>query len=374
MKNQTPWRVLGLAFLCVVAGAMGSGLYPDLADRSYSGVLKWSQPRIASGSTMPSIGIAEPGDLYILTATPTAPAIYRAGVATSGLAWIQLSGSGGSGPSGTLSGDVIGQDGSNTISAIQGIPIAMNTASAGAVLQINGIGLVFGQLMHSALGGLDYDSSGHTGFAPSVHAHPELAGLASDNVFVGNNTFGTGLWFDSNDVSLQTSTEAGEFYVWGGPAFDAVPSIRLAGPTGGKSWYEPERCAITLTSHSAPPAAPSAGDGAVIIRSCGTDGTPSKRVSITASGAFRLHPLAEEPVDSDVTDSAAGLPACDVATGAMFVDASGSLRFGTNNQWNTIPIASGSGFSATIIIPWNYGVSSWSMTISHGLITALSHP
>jgi hypothetical protein len=115
MKKQ----LLALVMLVLVPVAAlysgGSALYPWPSDYSFYGLASWSQPLISSGTALPADANAYPGDVFILTATPTAPTLWRRGAST----WHLMSG-----------------------------------ASSGG-----------GVSTHSLLVGLAFADSGHTGFA-----------------------------------------------------------------------------------------------------------------------------------------------------------------------------------------------------------------
>lgn len=66
----------------------GSTLYPWPTDWSFTGIASWSQPLVASGTALPADANAHPGDIFILTATPTAPTLWRRGAST----WHLMSG------------------------------------------------------------------------------------------------------------------------------------------------------------------------------------------------------------------------------------------------------------------------------------------
>jgi hypothetical protein len=86
--KKTLFAFFVLLLLPLSAFAGGSTLYPWLTDYSFTGVSSWSQPLIASGTALPADANAHPGDLFINTATSTAPTLWRRGATT----WHLMSG------------------------------------------------------------------------------------------------------------------------------------------------------------------------------------------------------------------------------------------------------------------------------------------
>lgn len=113
-----------MAFVKIVMAA-GSTMYPWPTDWSPGSLASWSQPLIASGSALPSPAIASTGDLIFLYDEPrtaTGSGIWRRDTVDSVATWVQVGGP----------------------ATDQGVK------------------------NHSGLTELDYNSSGHTGFANSA--------------------------------------------------------------------------------------------------------------------------------------------------------------------------------------------------------------
>lgn len=148
MKKQLFALFILLLVPLVAAYSGGSTLYPWPSDFSFYGLASWSQPLVASGTALPADANAHPGDLFINTATSTAPTLWRRGTTT----WHLMSGA-------STSGD--------------------------------------GVSTHSLLIGLSFADSGHTGFnsAASHTLHledqtdPHGASMTvSEKVTIGSGT------------------------------------------------------------------------------------------------------------------------------------------------------------------------------------------
>jgi hypothetical protein len=81
-------RVLIAVFYIFIASAFAfaSDIYPTPATHSWSGVYRWGQPRIASGTALPALASASEGDLFLLATD--SPKLYR----RQGAEWENITG------------------------------------------------------------------------------------------------------------------------------------------------------------------------------------------------------------------------------------------------------------------------------------------
>ena len=77
-------KKLLLLFVVIASIASASTQYPPLATYSFDGVIQYAMPKIASGTSLPPIASATPGDFFWNIATPTIPVLYRMDNTTDG--------------------------------------------------------------------------------------------------------------------------------------------------------------------------------------------------------------------------------------------------------------------------------------------------
>ena len=91
-----------LSLLLVSSSCFGSDLYPSNFGRSWSGIASWSQPRIASGTSLPPVASASVGDLFIDYSIATSPTLYRLEGNINPNNWFPLAGGAGTGSTSVL--------------------------------------------------------------------------------------------------------------------------------------------------------------------------------------------------------------------------------------------------------------------------------
>jgi len=102
-----------------MCGFAASAIYPDPTFYSFGDLIKWAQPRIASGTALPAVASAAEGDIFVLKTDPASPSINI--LLTS--AWRTISGGSGGGSSTsvtTATGTTAGPSGSAVAISDQG--------------------------------------------------------------------------------------------------------------------------------------------------------------------------------------------------------------------------------------------------------------